>query len=72
MISERLLIVLAQFEIKIWYFSLHQAELVYAVCTIVCWGVANNFQADGGVQSGVITSPKYILIIRWRLLYVSV
>ena len=34
-----------------------QTELAYAVSTIVGWGVANNFPADGGVQSGVFTSP---------------
>ena len=53
MISERLLRALAQFEIKIWYFFF-QAELTYAVSTIVGWGVANNFPADCGVQSGVL------------------
>ena len=53
MISERLLRVLAQYE-KIFLF---QAQLAYVFSTIVGWGAANNFPADGRDQSGVLTSP---------------
>ena len=35
-----------------------QAELAFAVFTMVRWGVANNFPSDSRVQSGVFTSPN--------------
>ena len=47
-----------------------QAELAYAVSIVVGWGVASYFSVDGSSIRRFYIS-KYVLIIRWRLLYVG-